>query len=114
MKREYKKIFKPGFKLKISILGIVLEGFLTGLNFLVLLKLLNLIFEKGIGFQDILRSVAFLAVIFLLRLILYSTAYTRSQIGGAIVSRKIRTSIGDKLRHIPLGTFTKSNSKFKQ
>ncbi|SFB07715.1 ATP-binding cassette, subfamily B [Acetitomaculum ruminis DSM 5522] len=109
---EYKKIFRPGIKLNISIVGIVFEGFLTGLNFLVLLKLLRLIFEKGVEIKDIFGSVASLGVIFLFRLILYTISYTESQIGGASVTKKIRKTIGDKLKHIPLGIFTANKTGF--
>ncbi len=109
---KYKDLFKSGFKLKISTIGVVLEGFLTGMNFLVLLNILNLIFDRSIDFDDILHSVYILALIFVGRLILYAVSYTGSQIGGADVSRKVRVGIGDKLRRIPLGLFTKNRTGF--
>lgn len=104
--KDHKKVFRPGLKLKLSVAGVVLEGFLTGFNFIVLLRLLQLIFNKEIVFGDVLYSVAWLAVIYILRLILYSVAYTGSQTGGADVTKGIRIAIGDKLRRIPLGVFT--------
>ena len=42
-----------------------------------------------------------LAVIFLLRLVIYSTGYTQVQIGGAAVSKRLRLLLGDKLKKIP-------------
>lgn len=112
MKTQYAEIFRPGRKLKLAIAGVVLEGFLTGLNFLVLLRLLNLIFDGGIEFGDMLQSVVYLAIIYVLRLVLYAVAYTGSQTGGAEVTCRIRISIGDKLKKIPLGIFTENRTGF--
>lgn len=105
-------IFKMGVKLKISIAAVVLEGLLCGCNFLVLFQVLHLIFDGDVGFSDILRATGMLAVIFVLRMIIYMTAYTGSQIGGSDVSRRVRIAIGDKLKRIPLGLFTKNRTGF--
>ena len=107
-----KDIYKPGPRLKLSIAGVVMEGLISGLNFLVLLKVLDLIFLKSISFSDILKATYILAIIFVLRLFLYSISYTQSQIGGASVSRGLRVALGDKLRKIPLGLFTKQRTGF--
>lgn len=101
------KVFKPGKKLKLAIAGTVLEGLLAGSNFLVLYQVLELIFGSRITFEDIKRATFILGIIFVLRLFLYAVSYTESQIGGAIVSKNIRVKLGDKLRKIPLGAFTK-------
>lgn len=101
------KVFKSGKKLKLTIAGTVLEGLLTGSNFLVLYQVLELIFGSKITFEDIKRATFILGIIFVLRLFLYAVSYTESQIGGAIVSKNIRVKLGDKLRKIPLGAFTK-------
>ncbi len=101
------KVFKPGKKLKLAIAGTVLEGLLAGSNFLVLYQVLELIFGSKITFEDIKRATFILGIIFVLRLFLYAVSYTESQIGGAIVSKNIRVKLGDKLRKIPLGAFTK-------
>lgn len=106
------KVFEMGGKLKISIAAIVLEGLLSGCNFLVLFQVLHLIFDGSIGFSDILRATGMLAILFVLRLIIYMTAYTGSQIGGSDVSRRVRIAIGDKLKRIPLGLFTKNRTGF--
>ncbi len=105
-------IFKMSEKLKISIMGIVIEGLLGGCNFLVLFQVLHLIFDQSIGFDDILQVTGMLVLLFILRLFLYLSAYTSSQIGGAAVSRNIRIAIGDKLGRIPLGLFTKNRTGF--
>ncbi len=105
-------VFKMGGKLKASIAGVVIEGLLGGCNFLVLFQVLHLIFDQSIGFADILRATGMLVLLFALRLILYMTAYTGSQTGGADASRNIRIAIGDKLKRIPLGLFTKNRTGF--
>lgn len=105
-------VFKMGGKLKISIAAIVLEGLLGGCNFLVLFQVLHLIFDGSIDFSDILRATGMLAILFGIRLAIYMTAYTGSQIGGSDVSRRVRITIGDKLKRIPLGLFTKNRTGF--
>lgn len=105
-------IFQMGGKLKVSIAAIVLEGLLCGCNFLVLFQVLHLIFDGTIDFSGILRATGMLAVLFVFRLLIYMTAYTGSQIGGSDVSRRVRIAIGDKLKRIPLGLFTKNRTGF--
>lgn len=106
------KVFAMGRKLKISIAAVVLEGLLSGCNFLVLFQVLHLIFDGSIGFSDILKATGMLALLFVLRLVIYMAAYTGSQIGGSDVSRRVRVAIGDKLKRIPLGLFTKNRTGF--
>lgn len=106
------KVFQMGIKLKVSIAAVVLEGLLCGCNFLVLFQVLHLIFDGNVSFSDILKATGMLAVLFVLRLIIYMTAYTGSQIGGSDVSRSVRIAIGDKLKRIPLGLFTKNRTGF--
>ncbi len=101
------KAFRMGRRLKIAIAGNVLEGFLAGSNFFILLKVLELIFQHSVTFEDIKETTFVLGIIFFLRLVIYATSYTQSQIGGAAVSRNLRITLGDKLRRIPLGAFSK-------
>ena len=101
------KAFKAGRGLKLSIAGTVIEGLLAGSNFMVLFKVLELIFGDSITFDDIKKTTLVLGSIFALRLVLYALSYTGSQIGGAVVSKNLRVTLGDKLRRIPLGAFTK-------
>lgn len=105
-------VFKAGGKLKISIVLVIIEGLLSACNFLVLFQVLNLVFKGNVTFQNILNLTAVLAAVFVLRLILYVKAYVGSQIGGSDVSRGIRVAIGDKLKRIPLGQFTKNRTGF--
>lgn len=106
------KVFQMGGRLKISIAAVVLEGLLSGCNFLILFQVLHLIFDGKVGFSHILRATGLLVLLFAFRLILYMTAYTGSQIGGSDVSRRVRIAIGDKLKRIPLGLFTKNRTGF--
>lgn len=106
------KIFQMGGKLKISVAAVVFEGLLGGCNFLVLYQVLHLIFDGSMGFSDIIHATEMLAALFVLRLMIYMTAYTGSQIGGSDVSRRVRIAIGDKLKKIPLGLFTKNRTGF--
>lgn len=101
------KLFRPGRRLVLAIIGVVLEGIVSGCNFLVLFKVLELIFGKNISFNYIKKATICLGILFVLRLILYSVSYTESQIGGAVVSKRLRVALGDKLRKIPLGSFSK-------
>lgn len=101
------KGFKAGKKLKVAIAGTILEGLLAGSNFVVLFKVLELIFGDSITFEDIKKTTFILGIIFIVRLVLYAASYTESQIGGAMVSKNLRVLLGDKLRRIPLGAFTK-------
>lgn len=105
-------VFQMGGKLKICIAAVVLEGLLTGCNFLVLFQILHLIFDGSVVFADILRASGMLAALFAFRLVIYMAAYTGSQIGGSDVSRRVRIAIGDKLKRIPLGLFTKNRTGF--
>ena len=100
-------VFRPGRRLKLAIAGVVLEGPISGCNFIVLFKVLELVFGKTISFEDIKKATFVLGIIFFLRLVLYAVSYTESQIGGADVSKGLRVTLGDKLRRIPLGAFTK-------
>lgn len=106
------KVFQMGGRLKVSIAAVVLEGLLSGCNFLILFQVLHLIFDGNVGFSHILQATGLLVLLFAFRLILYMAAYTGSQIGGSDVSRRVRIAIGDKLKRIPLGLFTMNRTGF--
>lgn len=106
------QVFKMGGRLKASIAAVVAEGLLMGSVFLVLFQVLRLVFDKDAEFSDIMTATGVLALIFVLRLVLYMAGYTGSQIGGSDVSRGVRIAIGDKLKRIPLGVFTKNRTGF--
>ena len=89
-----------------------IEGLLSGMNFIVLLKVLQLIFSAAINYDDIINATVKLAVIFGIRLILYIVSYVGCQTGGADVSKEIRIALGNKFKKIPLGRFTKNRTGF--
>lgn len=105
-------VFNMTKGLKISIAGVVLEGLLSACGFPALYAVLQMIFGNEVSFLSLLVITAIVAALFILRIILYSAAYTGSQIGGADVSRRIKISIGNKLRKIPLAAFTKNKRGF--
>lgn len=107
-----KSIFSMNSKLKNSIIIIVIEGLLGGCNFIVLYQVLQLVFGQGVTFNKLMTLTGIVALILVLRIILYSVGYTGSQIGGSDVSRNIRIALGDKLKKIPLGLFSKNHTGF--
>lgn len=74
--------------------------------------LLNLVFGDGVAFNKLMLLTGIVALILVLRIVIYSFGYTGSQIGGSDVSRNIRIVLGDKLKKIPLGLFSKNNTGF--
>ena len=105
-------VFSMNRRLKGSIIATVIEGLLSGCNFIVLYQVLEILFNGSTDFNKILLAAACAAAIFVLRIVIYSASYTNSQIGGAIVSRKIRFALGDKMKKIPLGLFSKKRMGF--
>ncbi|MGC6173064.1 ABC transporter ATP-binding protein [Lacrimispora sp. 38-1] len=105
-------IFSMNRRLKGSIIATVIEGLLSGCNFIVLYQVLEILFNGSTDFNNILLATFSALVIFVLRIVIYSASYTNSQIGGAEVSRKIRFALGDKMKKIPLGLFSKKRMGF--
>ena len=106
------EVFKTNFKMKASIMIVVLEGLLSGCNFLILFQILTLIFYGNVNFEDIRKQSIYLGLILLLRIILYVFGYTGCQIAGAETTQNIRIAIGDKLKRIPLGKFAKNRTGY--
>lgn len=104
--------FKLGRKMKLSLVGMVLEGFFSCSIFLVLFAILELVFGTGVTLSRLLLLTVAVAAIFALRMLFYTSAYVGSQIGGSEVSRNVRVSIGDKLKRIPMSLFTKNRTGF--
>lgn len=106
------EVFKTNFKMKTSIMIVVLEGLLSGCNFLILFQILTLIFYGNVNFEDIRKQSIYLGLILFLRIILYVFGYTGCQIAGAETTQNIRIAIGDKLKRIPLGKFVKNRTGY--
>lgn len=84
----------------------IIEGLLSGCSYLSIYFVMKILEQGRTDKSQILHVTAGLAVIFLVRLWIYSTGYTHVQIGGAAVSMKLRLFLGDKFKKIPLSRFT--------
>ncbi|MDO4308746.1 MAG: ABC transporter ATP-binding protein [Eubacteriales bacterium] len=101
---------KKGSKFYIGMILTVIEGMLSGCNFFVLYEVMKMLWDGRADLAHITRLSLFLAGIFILRIVIYSIAYTDNQIGGAAVSRNVRLFLGDKLKKIPLSKFTQGQT----
>lgn len=101
------KAIKKSKKLYICMALNVVEGLMSGTNFTILYFLLNAILQNNLTKENLMKYVSILGGIFVLRLIIYSTAYTGGHIAGAEISEKIRLFLGNKMKKIPLSKFTK-------
>ena len=98
--------FRKNRAFYIGVVLTVLEGILSGCSYLSVYIVLTALASGTITAGMVGAVTAGLAVIFLLRLVIYSTGYTQVQIGGAAVSKRLRLLLGDKLKKIPLARFT--------
>lgn len=105
-----KEVLKKNKNFYIGILGTVLEGLLSGSLFMLLYSVMLSLWSHNFDFHRSLFLTGVLAVIFLLRVLVYSYGYTKAQIGGAQVSKNIRLFMGDKIKRIPLSRFTQGQT----
>ncbi len=98
--------FRKNRAFYIGVVLTVLEGILSGCSYLSVYIVLTALASGTITAGMVGAVTAGLVVIFLLRLVIYSTGYTQVQIGGAAVSKRLRLLLGDKLKKIPLARFT--------
>ena len=98
--------FRKNRAFYIGVVLTVLEGILSGCSYLSVYIVLTALASGTITAGMVGAVTTGLAVIFLLRLVIYSTGYTQVQIGGAAVSKRLRLLLGDKLKKIPLARFT--------
>jgi len=88
----------------------MVEGMLSGCNFMLIYMVITQLWTKTMDLNKILQLTGILAAVFVIRLIIYSTGYTLGQIGGASISKKIRLALGDKIKRIPMSRFTKNQT----
>ncbi|MDR5587353.1 ABC transporter ATP-binding protein [Clostridium aquiflavi] len=100
-------VMKKNKKLYISMILNVVEGLMSGTNFAVLYFLIKSLVGKTLSRELVMNYSTLLIGIFVLRLIIYTIAYTGGHIAGAEMSQKIRLFLGDKIKKIPLSKFTK-------
>ena len=102
-----KKLFHKNPRFYSGIILTILEGVLSGSNYIVIYLVLKMLYERVTDMKSIFSISCIVGIIFVIRLVIYSIGFTQSQIGGAEVSKNIRLGLGDKLRRIPLSGFTK-------
>ena len=102
-----KKLFHKNPRFYSGIILTILEGVLSGSNYIVIYLVLKMLYERVTDMKSIFSISCIVGIIFVIRLVIYSIGFTQSQIGGAEVSKNIRLGLGDKLRKIPLSGFTK-------
>ena len=100
---------KPG-KLYVCMGLNVLDGILSGVNFTILYFVMKEILDKSITRELLIKYSLILAGIFAVRLVVYSTGYIGGHIVGAKISERIRISLGNKMKNIPLSKFTKTKT----
>jgi len=101
-----KKLFHKNSRFFSGIILTILEGVLSGSNYIVIYLVLKMLYERVTDMRSIFSISCLVGIIFVIRLVIYSIGFTQSQIGGAEVSKNIRLGLGDKLRRIPLSGFT--------
>ena len=102
-----KNLFHKNSRFYCGLILTVLEGLLSGSNYIVIYMVLKILYERVTDIKNIFSISCLVGIIFVIRLVIYSIGYTQSQIGGAEISKNIRLGLGDKLRKIPLSCFTK-------
>lgn len=104
------KVMKKNGRFYLSMALNMLEGLLSGCNFMMLYYSIQALWNHNLNIRLLLSLTGSLALVFIIRLISYSIGYTQGQIGGANVSRNIRLFLGDKIKKIPLTRFTKGQT----
>lgn len=94
----------------LSILFNLIEGMLSGFNFLILYQVMHMVWDGNLDSSSLLHMISFLGLICIARLIIYSIGYTEGQIGGAAISNHIRIFLGDKIKRIPLSNITRGQT----
>lgn len=99
-------VLKKNRNFYIGVGGTVLEGLLSGSLFMLLYSVMQFLWSGQFDMNRVLALTGIIAVVFLLRILIYSYGYTKAQIGGAEVSKNIRLFMGDHLKRISLSRFT--------
>ncbi|MCD7998795.1 MAG: ABC transporter ATP-binding protein/permease [Clostridiales bacterium] len=103
-------VMKKNHNFYIGVGGTILEGILSGSLFMLLYFVMQFLWYGQFDMNRVLLLTGVIAVIFLLRIMVYSYGYTKAQIGGAEVSKNIRLFMGDHLKRIPLSRFTQGQT----
>ena len=103
-------VLKKNRNFYIGVGGTVLEGLLSGSLFMLLYAVMQFLWSGQFDMNRVLVLTCVIAVVFLLRILIYSYGYTKAQIGGAEVSKNTRLFMGDHLKRIPLSRFTQGQT----
>ena len=103
-------VFAKNRDFYVSVACTVVEGVLSGCNFGLIFLVMQQVFGGTADFGMLLGFTGALALVFVLRLLIYGYGYVRGQIGGARVSHNLRLYLGDKIKRIPLARFTERSS----
>lgn len=101
-------VFRKNRDFAFGVAGTVVEGLLSGSLFMLLYAVMQDLWRGSFNLSRALTLTVVIAVLFLARILIYSAAYTRAQIGGAAVSRNLRLYMGDHLKRIPLARFSQA------
>lgn len=104
------RIFAKNRRFFIHIACMVVDGVLNGCNFALIYLVIRGVFEGSFTMSSALTMTAAVAVVFVVRLVVYGYGYLQGQIGGVQVSRNIRVFLGEKIKRIPLSRFTERSS----
>lgn len=103
-------VFRKNCDFALGVAGTVVEGLLSGSLFMLLYAVMQDLWCGSFNLSRALTLTVVIAVLFLARILIYSAAYTRAQIGGAAVSRNLRLYMGDHLKRIPLARFSQAQT----
>ena len=103
-------VLKKNRNFYIGVGGTVLEGLLSGSLFMLLYSVMQFLWSGQFDMNRVLVLTCVIAVVFLLRILIYSYGYTKAQIGGAAVSKNIRLFMGNHLKRIPLSRFSQGQT----
>ncbi len=103
-------VMKKNNSFYLSMVLNVLEGMLSGFNFMLLYHCIKALWEDNLSPELLFTFTGTLVLVFMVRMIIYSIGYTQGQFGGADVSKQIRLFMGDKIKRIPLSQFTKEQT----
>ncbi|SFR83540.1 ABC transporter ATP-binding protein [Anaeromicropila populeti] len=105
-----REVMKKNKKFYLSIGFNVIEGILSGCNFMILYRTMQALWEDSMNVKKLVTLTGILLLVFLVRLVIFTTGYTQGQIGGAGVSKNIRIFLGDKMKNISLSRFSQSQT----
>ena len=80
---EQKKVLKKNKNFYCGVIFTVLEGLLSGSNFMVLYAVMQMLYRNEISIHTLLMLTGILDAIYVLRLFVYILGYTQGQLGGA-------------------------------